>query len=544
LSVKNNDPLISIIIVNYKVPDELCQLLRSLRQAELYEKTETIIVDNASEDNSQEMVTRSFPEVSWIALKNNIGFGKACNVATQNSKGKYLLFINPDTLISNNTLRISLDFMENHSDVGIMGPKIIKPDGSFQPYCRRSFPTPLIAFTYMFGINKIFPKNKLFGKYHYTHIDPDTSMEVDAISGSFMFMRHSLFTEMGGFDKSFFMYGEDLDLCARCREHGYKVWYNHATQIVHFKGKSCTKNLVRSRIAFYEAMILFSKKYRHSYGTFFPGWFLTLGIFFQAALNLGTIFFKSYTACFIDFILINATIIGVTVLRFQQDVFIKFYSTDSLKYMFILHLLISLCFLFTYAYRGIYSTERYSARNALFSGLAASIIFLTGIYFIKIIAYSRIVFGVSAIIISLILVGWRELLPRIVANLKQRIYFTGKVLIIGNNNIASALIKEKEKDKTAQIYGIIWPLIDSNEIPGEFEGYPVLGGINNLSSVLKKQKTDLLLIATTESWYSAIIEALTFLHLKQLTIQWVPHELFNKPVDQIPESIPLNDFSV
>lgn len=544
MSEKNTDPLISVIIVNYKVPDEICQLLRSLRQAELYDKTEILIVDNASGDNSQEIVTKTFTEVSWISLKNNIGFGKACNVATQNSKGKYLLFINPDTLISDNTLCISIEFLESHPHVGIMGPKIITADGSFQPGCRRGFPTPLSSFAYMFGINKLFPKSKVLGKYHYTNISPDMSMEVDAVSGSFMFMRHELFTEIGGFDKSFFMYGEDLDLCVRCREHGKKVWYNPETQIVHFKGKSSTKNLLQSRIAFYQAMVLFSKKYRNSYGAFFPGWFLTLGIFIQAGLNLGTIFFKSYIACFIDFLLINITIIGVTVLRFQQDAFIRFYSSESIINTTILHILISLCFLITYAYRGIYSTERYSARNALYSGLAASIIFLTGIYFIKIIAYSRIVFGVSAVIISLILVGWREFLPRIIENVKQSIYSTGKVLIIGNDPIASALIKEKELDKSASIFGIIWPIIDTKEIPGEFDGYPVLGSINNLSTVLKKQRIDLLIVATTESWYSAVIEALTFLRPKHLSIQWVPLELFNKTKEQIPDPIPLNDFSV
>ncbi len=251
MSTRNNGPLVSIVIVNYKVPHEICQLLRSLRQAELYDSTEIIIVDNASQDDSRTTITTAFPEVSWIALKNNIGFGKACNVASQNSKGKYLLFINPDTLVSQNTLQVSVDFLEKHPEVGIMGPKVIKPDGTFQPHCRRSFPTPFNIFSHMTGLSKMFPKSELFGKYNLTYVNPDASMEVDAVSGSYMFMRLSLFKTIGGFDETFFMYGEDLDLCVRCQEKGYKVWYHPDTQIIHFKGKSCTKNMIRARMAFY-----------------------------------------------------------------------------------------------------------------------------------------------------------------------------------------------------------------------------------------------------------------------------------------------------
>ena len=242
MAAQNNTPLISVVIVNYKVPDEISQLLRSLQQAELYDKTEVIIVDNASQDNSHDIITKEFPDITWIPLKNNIGFGKACNVGTQNSKGTYLLFLNPDTLISQNTLRISVDFLESHPDVGIMGPKIIKPDGTFQPHSRRSFPTPFNAFTYLFGLSKLFPKSKLFGQYNLTYLDPDIGMEVDAISGSFMFLRREIIQDVGYLDEDYFMYCEDVDYCYRIKKSGWKIYYIPDSSLIHYKGESTKKN--------------------------------------------------------------------------------------------------------------------------------------------------------------------------------------------------------------------------------------------------------------------------------------------------------------
>ncbi len=544
MSTQNSRPLVSIIIVNYKVPDEICQLLRSVQKADLSDQTEVIIVDNASDDNSQRIVTDAFPGTTWIALKNNIGFGKACNVGSQSAQGTYLLFINPDTLISENTLRVSVDFLASHPEVGIMGPKIIEPDGSFQMQCRRSFPTPFNAFAHFTGLSRLFPKSPRFGQYKLNHINPDTSMEVDAVSGSFMFLRHELFKDLGGFDKAFFMYGEDLDLCARCRRLGYKVWYNSETQIVHFKGKSSTKNAIRARIAFWEAMIIFSKKYRHSYGAFFPGWFLTINILILGGLNIATILFKSFAACFIDLIFINVTLWAIVTARYHFLPAGVPYTKSQVHLWIGMHIIMSICFLIAYVYQGIYSSERYTKRNAFIAGFLASILFFTGVFFIKAMAFSRMSFALSAICIPLVLVGWRMVLPRIVTSVKGWVFTTGKVIILGNGPVAARLIKEIELDKTARIAGIIWPSDDSETMPGEFEGYPVLGKINECRQILGRQKANLLVIATTESWYSALIEALAFSHLRHLTIRWVPNELFETPAEQLPATIPLNDFSV
>lgn len=539
---ENNTPLISIVIVNYKVPHEICQLLRSVQEALLYNRTEIIVVDNASNDNSRDMVMTAFPAVQWISLKNNIGFGKACNVGAQKAQGTYLLFINPDTLVSSNTLQVSYEFMESHPEVGIMGPKILKPDGSFQPHCRRTFPTPFSGFVYLFGLSRIFPKSKRLNKYNLPYLSSEISMEVDAVSGSFMFMRRELFYDLDGFDKEFFMYGEDLDLCARVREKGYKVWYNPATQIIHFKGKSCAKKMIRTRLAFYEAMILFTKKYRHTYGGYLPGWLLTLGILVRAGLNIGAILLKSSVACLIDLVFINMIHGAVLAIRFQTTTVTNPYTVENIPHILLMHGLLTACFLLTNAYRGVYSSERYSVKNTFFSGIIASIIFISMAFFLRFIAFSRIAFSLSSLLISLSLTGWRMFLPGTVTWLKRRVFSTGKVIVVGNDTITTALIRNLEEDKTAHLCGVVWPSKDS--VPGEFEGYPVLGSIDTIVNVLQSQCPDLLLIATTESWYSAVIEALGVLHHKKMTIQWVPHEIFKQPADRIPQEIPLVDFSV
>jgi O-antigen biosynthesis protein len=534
-------PLISVVIVSYKVPAYLHQTLRSLAEAERYRDCEIIIVDNASNDNSRQLITKDFPAVAWVQLKDNIGFGRACNVGVQMCRGEYVLLLNPDMLVSRDSLSVCLAFLQGHPDVGIVGPKILKPDGSFQPHCRRSFPTPLNAFFYMFGLSRLFPTSPVFGRYNFTYVSPDTAMEVDAVSGCFMFMRRSLYQEVGGFDEAFFMYAEDLDLCARVKERGYKVWYCPDTQVIHFKGKSCARQPIRSRMAFYEAMIIFSRKYRRRYHSFLPNWLIVVGIVLRAAMNILSGLFRSSTACLIDLVLINATLLTVVSVRFSLSTMGNPYGAGIVT-MLLLHALLSTSFVGIYAYRGVYAKERYSVPNMVISGLIASMIFMVSVYFVKSMALSRIAFGISTLVIIAVLIAWRQVLPRLVSHLRRLMYSTGTVAIIGNDPVAVTLIKNFEGDKTARIAGIIWPVKEN--YPGEFEGYPVLGHIDAIKTVLRWGRVDLLLIATAQPWYSYIIEALATVKVKHLTIRWVPVELFSTAPSQLPGVIPLRDFSV
>jgi FlaA1/EpsC-like NDP-sugar epimerase len=172
----------------------------------------------------------------------------------------------------------------------------------------------------------------------------------------------------------------------------------------------------------------------------------------------------------------------------------------------------------------------------------ASVVFMSCVYFVKSMAFSRIAFLISTICITLMLLAWREVMPRIISRFKRLIYSTGKVIIIGNDDVSAALIKNFEEDKTARIQGVLWPMPEKH--PGVFMGYPVLDTIENIRMVLERDQVDLLLIATAQPWYSYVIEALSSPKIKNLTIRWIPHELFAKKPEHLPPVIPLHDFTV
>jgi len=533
-------PIISIVIVNYKVPEHLIVTLRSIREAELCDKTEIIIVDNASQDASEELITEEFPTVTWVQLKNNIGFGKACNVGVRSAQSDYILLLNPDTVIAGNTLTAAYQFMESHPEVGLMGPKILNPDGSLQASCKRGFPTPAVTFYHFCGLSKLFPKSKRFGRYNLSFIDADTSSEVDAISGSFMFLRKELYTRVGGFDERFFLYGEDLDLCHRIRETGHKIWYHPETQIIHRKGKSSAKSLIRSRIAFYEAMILFSRKYSKTNQGFFPGWLVFLGIILLSTINIAGNLIRHFLAVIFDMTITNGVLWFVIFLRFPHN--INPYYSLGFWHMVGIHSLISMSFLTMFFYNGIYQKRRYSVQNALLSGLIASAIFNACIYFIQQLAVSRIAFATSSAIIPFLLVGWRQLTNPSIKQFRQFTFSPDKIIIVGNGDLTSNIIRNIEKSRSGIIIGIVW----DNEMvqPGEFAGYPVIGVLNNLKDTLSRYKVDTLIIATKYPWYSHIIDVLSNISIKNITIRWVPHDLTILPPEELPEEIPLRDFSV
>ncbi len=213
---------LSIIIVNYNVKEFLLNLLESIQQAAKNISTEIIVVDNNSNDDSITTINEKFPSVITIQNNSNVGFGAANNQGLEISKGKYILLINPDTLVKENTFEQMIKFLEENLQVGIAGCKVLNPDGSLQLACRRSFPKPWVSFTKVTGLSKLFPKSKLFAKYNLTYLDENETYEVDAISGSFMMFNRNTFEKVGGFDTDFFMYGEDLDLCYRVQKAGSK----------------------------------------------------------------------------------------------------------------------------------------------------------------------------------------------------------------------------------------------------------------------------------------------------------------------------------
>lgn len=251
---------LSVIIINYNVKYFLEQCLYSVRRAVKDIQAEVIVVDNLSEDNSLSYLQPHFPEVRFLSNSENLGFSKACNQGLQSSKGEYILFLNPDTLVPEDCFKNCFAFFESHPDAGAIGIKMLDGSGKFLKESKRSFPSPSASLYKLFGLSRIFRKSKIFSKYHLGYLDPAQSHEVDVLAGAFMMVKKEVLEKTGGFDETFFMYGEDVDLSYRIQKAGYKNYYFAGSSIIHFKGESTRKGTLNYIRMFYKAMSIFVRK--------------------------------------------------------------------------------------------------------------------------------------------------------------------------------------------------------------------------------------------------------------------------------------------
>ncbi|MFY8185415.1 MAG: glycosyltransferase family 2 protein, partial [Bacteroidia bacterium] len=228
---------LSVIIVNYNVKHFVEQCLYSVMNASKNCKLEVFVVDNNSVDGSVELIREKFPNVTLIANKDNVGFSKANNQAIRIAKGSYVVLLNPDTVVEEDTFEKTIAFMDAHPEAGGLGVKMLDGKGNFLLESKRGLPTPSVAFYKIFGLSALFPKSKVFGKYHLGYLDKEQTHEVDVLSGAFMLMRKETLDNVGLLDEEFFMYGEDIDLSYRIILGGYKNYYYSGTRIIHYKGE-------------------------------------------------------------------------------------------------------------------------------------------------------------------------------------------------------------------------------------------------------------------------------------------------------------------
>ena len=230
-----------------------------------------VVIDNASTDGSQEMVEAHFPDVDLIASEVNGGFAYANNIglrhvgfgsdgSPQAEAPRYVLLLNPDTLLPPTALAEMIAFMDGHSEAGAVGPKLMLLDGSLDLACRRAFPTPAVSFYRMVGLSKIFPRSPLFGRYNMTFSDPNELLEVDSVVGAFMMVRREAIAQAGLLDETYFMYGEDLDWAYQIKKNNWRIYYNPAVTVTHVK-RAASRRSPKAQIEFYRAMDIFYKKF-------------------------------------------------------------------------------------------------------------------------------------------------------------------------------------------------------------------------------------------------------------------------------------------
>ncbi len=297
---------LSVIIVNYNVKHFLEQCLYSVRKAAKNLPVEVWVVDNNSVDGSIEMLKEKFPEVKLIENKKNAGFSVANNQAIKQSAGEYVLLLNPDTIVEEETFSRTIIFMDEHPDAGALGVKMIDGTGHFLPESKRALPTPEVAFYKIFGLAFLFPKSKKFGKYHLTYLSQDEVNKVDVLSGAFMLIRKAALDKGGLLDETFFMYGEDIDISYRITQAGYNNYYFPLTRIIHYKGESTKKSSVNYVIVFYNAMRIFAQKhFAHKNARLFS-FLVNMAIFFRASIAILHRFINKMILPVVDFITIYA----------------------------------------------------------------------------------------------------------------------------------------------------------------------------------------------------------------------------------------------
>lgn len=454
-------PDVSVIIVNYNVKEFLQQALQSVAKASETVATEVFVVDNDSADGSVDMVRSSFPTVRVIANDHNAGFARANNQAIRMATGRYLLILNPDTIVSEDTLTSLVAFMDKHPDAGAAGCRILNPDGTFARESRRAFPTPSVAFFRMTGLSRLFPGSRLFGRYNLTYLPVDEIAEIDALSGSCMMVRHSAivgfseahhqpmlngqprpaprhFREGAGLlDEDFFMYGEDLDWCYRIQKAGWKIYYTPDTHIIHYKGASTKKSELRYVRLFYGAMIRFAEKHLDDGYPRPVLWLLHLAVVGHGALAALRTALQRLAPLLLDVALVWAVVMGLGELRAAQSGT----SFPDLFYWLIapgFALIAAIAIATLGGYRG-----HRRRLGPVWIGVCTSFILLAAVsFFVKEIAFSRAIvlasFPGSALVLSAV---------RLLRRLRRR--GMGRTLFVGNAEEMARLpsvLRQRERE--------------------------------------------------------------------------------------------------
>jgi N-acetylglucosaminyl-diphospho-decaprenol L-rhamnosyltransferase len=276
---------LSVIIVNYNVCFFLEQCLCSVKKAVSNIDAEIIVVDNASTDGSIKYLQTKFPDVLFIDTLTNNGFAKANNKGLQMAKGKFVLFLNPDTIVSENCLSNCISFLESHTNAGAIGVKMIDGSGNFLPESKRSFPTIISSFCKMSGLAFLFKRSGFFNRYALGNLNENKIHAVDVVAGAFMMVSRELSQQVGAFDEKFFMYGEDVDLSFRIHQKGFQNYYLGHNTIIHFKGESSRKQNIQFILSFYGAMIVFVKRHYPAMQAFLFSFFIRVIILFRIVLQ-------------------------------------------------------------------------------------------------------------------------------------------------------------------------------------------------------------------------------------------------------------------
>lgn len=513
---------VSVIIVSYNVKEFLQQCILSVKNSLSSLKHEIIVVDNNSVDGTNEIIRYKFPEITLIENKTNRGFAAACNQGLSISRGGYLLLLNPDTMIQEDTIQTMINFFESVPDAGAAGCKILNADGTLQLACRRSFPTPLVALPKILGFSRLFPRVKIFGKYNLTYEDPNKVIEVDAVSGSFLFFRREVYERIQGLDESFFMYGEDLDYCYRIKQAGWKIYYVPYTKIIHYKGESAKLASFDNFIIFYRAMDIFVKKHFSFSYSIFLDIVLRLGIFVRGVISLFGRLFRKHVIMLVDGVAISASIL---IAHYLQSRPMTDYS--GLVSMLIFYLLL---WLGTGYAIGLYDRRELSYSRAAIASILSFVISLIFNLLFKEFIYSPHLIILSFITVMLFLPGWRVFLlflqrRRIISPKSplSRALLSRRTIIAGTGREGERIAKKLQShiEHGFEILGFV----DKSFYVKRDIGFPFLGTVTDLAEIIRIHKATEIIFTTDEFSNDDILNILDRIKKIRINIKIVPRNL-------------------
>jgi len=533
---------ITVVVVNYNVKEYLANLLDSVTKASHSLNIEIFVVDNASADQSKELITSLYPEVKYIYNQKNVGFGRANNQAIPKAKGKYTLLVNPDVLLSEDTLTTLYEYMENHPQCGACGCKILKPDGSFAPESRRSIPTIGSALAKVSGLSAVFPKSRLFSKYHLGWLDEDKTASVPVISGSFMFYRTTLLQELGGFDERFFMYGEDIDLCYRTTKTGHRIDYVPTTSVIHFKGQSSRQNSSRYIKSFNEALYLFFEKHYSSKYSIFFRLIVYVGIYLKWGFSIFKLIYSRAAPLFIDLIILNTSLTLALLLRFT----IHDWPSAEVSYprFFWIHGLITLLYGLIYpVFR-----KKHSVSDSFRATIASFISLVVITFFVRELAFSRLII-IYGFIIGLSLITIFRITIKSYNNQvrnRRRRFSSTKIIIVGISDKTAEVIQKIRSriDLDYEIEGVVAQDRETRQQHEAIEQVPVIGTIHNLEAIFDTHPVDELFFLLDSISYKTILQKLAALRHHQPGSKLIPDHvdyILGKSDVEYLEDMPLID---
>ncbi len=528
---------LSIIIVNYNVKEFLQNLIYSIYKAVENIKYEIIVVDNASDDGSIEFLQEKFPEIKLIINEKNLGFSKANNIGLKHAGGEYILLLNPDTIVQEDTFEKMINFFEKTPDAGMAGCKILNPDGTLQLACRRSFPGPWTSFCKVTGLSNLFPNSRLFARYNLTYLNENETYEVDAVSGSFMMIKREVYEKVGNLDEQFFMYGEDLDWCYRMQKAGYKVYYVHNTTIIHYKGESTKRSGIDETKIFYKAMNLFVKK--HLATSFIVEIILQLAIGmrkFIAFLGRRKLIVLSVI---LDFLFFDLSLYsGEELYRVISKEWLGFHQYDLL----LLYTIPAIIHIIVASLTGSYKKDTLSVLKTFASIIISFFVISSLTFFFKQFAYSRAVVILTYIILFFALPFWRIIAKLIFKIGTDKPEVEKKVLIVGLNDFV-VQVAEKLKSKRTDIYSIAGLIGLSNRDIGKKVGdFEVVGSVENLIKVIRDKQVKEVIFSSQELSYNRMMELVAKCQNENVEFKLVGNNLdflVGKTSISILEDIPL-----